>query len=209
MRYSDQTKLIMLVIALIAAVFLVVCFAVAPLVRKINDTTANIIENKKELERILAQIQSYKTLSMDLGEAFFERRAMEQMFPEKQNLVSQIIGLEDSAVSKGLILNTSLTDLAEIEAERKEKDAPVTPRKLLVPGLKQVEEIPVTLTLTGAYRNYIDFFLSIENLPYFVKITDYSLISEQEQNEATERLENTGDALGTVNGVLFIDKLVR
>lgn len=202
MRGSSSNHIKMILILVIGIVAGLVIFGIRPLISKISDTNAQIQKNKQELARIVYEIESYRGLLGELSWAFFEREALKQMFPVRERMVGLVENLEGAALQAGMSPKLSFLDVKEsLEANRGGRS--LTP-KIMFADLRQIEEVPYTMELSGNYRQYVDFLSNFENLPFLSKITKLTLTADSLQNEKTKELENLGTGKGTVEGLLFI-----
>lgn len=200
--YRYQTRLILIITALICGTAVLLLLIVLPLFRKVVATQSGIAENQAKLRQIATEIQNYKTLSNDLLKVATEQKYLEQMFPVRENMVSLVEGLERAVSDANL--NSKLTIVDNKEKQEQNPNSREKPAPPIIPSLSRLEEIPYILQITGNYRGMIDFFHYLEHLP-FITITDkLSVTADKAQSSETGILRNAGTATAKLEGVLYI-----
>ncbi len=176
-----------------------VLLAILPQLRQIRKTTIEIAGNKQELSRLAQELQGYKTLAVELQGVEAEKVKLTEMFPKREAMVGLVEGLETAAANSGVEHKLTITDRQENPETTKLISSPS-----VVLGLRQIEEVPFVLELTGNYRQILDFLIYFENLNFMSEFLSFAVTAESEQNEFTESLVNTGKAAAKIEGRFFI-----
>ena len=71
-------------------------------------------------------------------------------------------------------------------------------------NLKNIEQVPYTLSIAGTYRNFTDLFLYLENLPFWTALTDLNITAESEGTADGTTVSRTGFASGQIKGIFFL-----
>ncbi len=192
------------IIALIVAVLVV--FAVSPLLGNLRDMKENITQSKVELNRITAEIVSYEQLSAQISQVSVHEQEILKMFPVREETANLVEGLEESIERATAAHTLTITDKKELALQPgglpKGK-----PEEILLPTLKQIEEVPYNLEVLGGFRQLTDFLLYLEHQPYFTEFRRLTVTADQVQREVPGQkpeLINTGTATAKFEGVYFI-----
>lgn len=200
---SPFFKIILLVFGLVVVVSILVLFIILPEVKALKETRANLEAKLLTLANLEEEILAAQKISERLGEVAQAKLTLEKFFPKREDMVFLVEGLEVEAQKAKLPLKLTLTDLKEKETESGAKTLQKPP--FLFPELKDMEEIPVSLELSGGeYRQFLDFLLALENLPFFAPIQKLQLSAQSIQVEGTEEVINTGRGVGKLEGLLFV-----
>lgn len=203
MQRASAVKNPSIFLTLAAIVFFggaILLFAVTPLLRKIGSAQAAIRASRVELLAVEQKIESYNTAITELAKIQANKEDILRIFPKREAMVNLVQGIESAVTRAGAIPELKITDKKEdpLAADIDRGASPV------VPGLKDIEEVPYSLTLSGHYRSLTDFLLFIEHQPFVTEFKKFAITAVTVQDETSKALRNTGLASGIFEGVFFI-----
>lgn len=199
---NNHSKIALTLIGILIISVALIFFVIMPLLDQVKGTQSRLESSKQKLAGLNLQIESYKVLSEELVRIANDREEVEKIFPIREDMAYLVEGVEKSAsLATAAIQNLKITDKLEDLFARQGTPSAAPP---LIAGLKKIEEVPYSLELSGDWRRLEDFTLYSENLPYITQFSKLTVTADQEANEATRIITNTGLGTAKFEGVLFI-----
>ncbi len=205
---SGQYQIILSVAIVVLIALVLILLAIVPLISNLKQTHAKITKNQIELYRIKSDIKGFEQLSQQITQVEAHEQDVARLFPVREEMASLVQGLENSVAKANTTHKLSITDAKESNAQSNSQAKGKT-EAAVVPGLKQIEEIPYTLAISGEYRRVVDFLLAIEHQPFFTEFQKFTITADQTQRGSGQEFElfNLGTASAKLEGVFFIQKL--
>ena len=204
-----HAKIILTFVLIVLVAAVMIFFVMIPLDRHLVESQQEIVQKKQELADIGEEIINYQTAIAELSKVKAEKESVDLIFPIREKMVFLVEALEGAVSAAGMLPELKISDKKEEQAvsvskssaksKGKDKDASI------VNGLKEIEEIPYTLELSGNYRQMTDFFNYFANLPYLSEVTRLSVKTDSAQNDITKDLVNLGAAAIQLQGIFFIN----
>jgi len=201
---------------------------------KISEMSDDI--QKEQLDSLVQQQKSQKIadLGKELGDIEKSKEKMDALFVEKENAVPFIKTLESAAAATGNAIKITVIDLSKIktstakkpvvqdsEAESKEDIKKENQTKKTASSQAGKQDLSnllgFSVELSGEYRSIVDFFIKLENFPYFVRVYEFQIIqvkasqtsqsagsgviqtpNQENQAEQTEKEKNITNAILTI-----------
>lgn len=186
---------------LVLGVGALLLFAVLPFLKKIATSQLALRAAEINLLGVEQQIQNYKTALAELAKVQTKKEAVLEIFPEREGMEPLVQGLEGAVTRAQGSAELKIIDKKEDLSQSQKSPDKTAPT---VAGLKNIEEIPYTLTLSGNYRVMMDFLSYLEHQQYITVLNKITITAVSEQEETSKTLRNTGLASGLFEGVFFI-----
>lgn len=195
---NPSISLTLAAIVLLGAAILL--FGVMPSLRRISSAQAGIRATHVELAAVQQKVESYKRAIAELAKIETNKEDIINIFPQREDMVNLVQGIESAVSRAGALAELKIIDKKE---DPRAADTDRT-TKLVAPQLKEVEEVPYNLTLSGHWRSITDFLLLMEHQPFITEFRKFAITAVAVQDETSKILRNTGLANGIFEGVFFI-----
>lgn len=163
-------KKIIILVSLASALFLIILFLVIlPLTKRITNENKNIYDNRVALEIANQQKSDTATTQKNYDKIIKDLDELDKIFIKDKTALQFIDALEKTADAAGVTQEINLSD-----------------KKEMVGSFKKV---PISLTITGDYRNIIKYLSQLETLDYYISFNLLNFSSLQ--NETVLRVDGT------------------
>ncbi len=207
---NKKFYLVSAVIVLTAAFLVWYCVAVQT--KKIITTSEDI--QKENLNSLAQEEKSKKIRQMrsEWSDIEDSRKKMELTLIGRDDMVSLIESLENTAVDTGNQIEIDVYDLKKLKAKNKRTVSGNKNAKKNNEAKKEdknnqdiKDKLGFSLELKGTFRSLIDFLNKVENFPYFIKVhsLDINLLSE------LQRISRKTDDAGGENGEAELAKKIK
>ena len=196
---QSQAKLFFTAVLIVVLCLGFTFLAVSPLAARGKKLNEQILKDRRLLENITLEIVEHQKLAEDLARVESGRKQIANMFPAREEAVALVQGLELAAQRSGLTSGLILTDLEENSVQGQEPPAAAVPD-----GLKQIEQVPFRVSLEGDYRQFTDYLIYLEHLPFVLETDEFSISAQSSQESEGGPLQNTGKGTAEIKGFLYI-----
>lgn len=201
---NNSVKNLLTIAVLVSVIILLVIFLVLPMMARVRDTRTKILANQETVAAQLTQINEFRAAESNLVQIRGSLEEVLGLFPVREDSVVLVETLE-SAISRSQIagVKIKLTDAKESELARGGGPGAAATEPARTANLKNLEEVPFTMSVSGTYRNLTDLLFYSENARFNIQINDLNFKAELTQLEDGGTV-NTGIANGIFKGTLFM-----
>ncbi|MFA5871830.1 MAG: hypothetical protein WC858_03820 [Parcubacteria group bacterium] len=190
-RFADK-KILLIIIAIIVVLASLGWLTFFYQAKKIRDTAAGIQKEKLDWQVQKEKSQKISQLKKSLGDLETHKNDMEGFYADKNNALPLIKSLEAIAGETGNEITITVADLSKLASAQKKtvpkdsdedaatakKDSAATKdsnTKSTASAQNFKNNLGFNLELSGTYPQLVNFLIKMENLPYFVRIYNYSV----------------------------------
>lgn len=190
-HYSINQKITNL--ALLFAVFLgtLIYFAIMPSVAEIKNLENQIINEKINNEKKYQTENNIIVLNKKINELEVGIRSLDEVFINKNREIEFITVLENIANKNNVIQKITLTSPTENQQAKTAKKSKATDKE----SSSSDSSSPLMITLTGNYKNIVNYLVEINSLSYYVNIEGLNFSRELSANSPLNDNSNRGQII--------------
>lgn len=179
-NFFQKRREIIAICAYFGVVFVIVYFAIMPLMKKIEEKNNEIQEEKinqeivrRRMEELPGIQKQYQTLqsSDDLSGILLD----------KNNAIVLIEKLEKLAEQTGNIISIEVQEVAAVDPKKAATKGKVTNDNILVSELPSTEYLQLKIKLNGKYESILNFIQSLENFEYYGDIIEMQITKDADK----------------------------
>lgn len=182
-NFFQKRREIIAICAYFGVVFVVVYFAIMPLMKKIEEKNNEIQEEKINQEIVRKRMEELPGIQKQY-EILKSSDDLSGILLDKNNAIVLIEKLEKVAEQTGNTISIEVQDAVAVDPKKTASKGKVTSDNILVSELPSSDYLQLKIKLNGKYEAILNFIQSLENFEYYGDIIEIQITKDADKVKA-------------------------